>query len=437
MSKTATKEYVVRMRQRYRAMKSKRAKGRILDDFCATTELERKYAIKLLRSALEPLRKRGRKAVYGAAVAESLHQIWLQAVQPCSKLMNPMMDVYVNSYEKRQGPLDPNLRRLLLQVSASSMDRLLKPKRVLSPRRRCHPMGVAAVRKEVPIRAGEWQVTEPGWMEADTVAHCGGNMAGNFVWSLTMTDILTEWTEIRVMWNRGAAATFERIKDIEQILPFSMRGFDSDNGPEFMNWHLLDYCRTAFRPISFTRSRPYQKNDNAHVEQKNGTHVRGLLGHERIEDPECVEALNQAIRQWSLWKNLYSPVMKLVSKKHIGHRYRKRYDRPRTPAQRVLECSLVSKDQKARIRAWLATTDCFTLKQNVETAIQKVFTAIQKRRKESPPCPAFSGSGTSALRAAPPGTVPSPGKAAWNPEPRSSRSLAGSVKQPERMVSSL
>jgi len=437
MSKTATKEYVVRMRERYRAMKSKRARGRVLDDFCATTELERKYSIKVLRSRLEPLKKRGRNAVYGSAVAEGLHQIWLQAAQPCSKLMHPMMDVYVNSYEKRQGSFDPNIRQQLLRVSASSIDRLLKPKRILSPRRRRSPMGVAAVRKEVPIRAGEWKVTEPGWMEADTVAHCGGNMAGNFAWSLTMTDILTEWTEIRVMWNRGAAATFERIKDIEQALPFPMQGFDSDNGPEFMNWHLFDYFRTASRPISFTRSRAYQKNDNAHVEQKNGTHVRGLLGHDRIEDPECVEALNQAIRLWSLWKNLYSPVMKLVSKKQIGHRYIKRYDRPRTPAQRALECSLVSKDQKARIRDLLATTDCFTLKQNVDEAIQKVFAAIQKPRKEPDPFLAFPGSGTSALRAAPSGTVPSPGKAAWGPRSRSSLSLADHAKQPERMVSSL
>lgn len=392
MSKNATREYIVRMRGRYQAMKSKKAKGRVLDDFCATTELERKHAIKVLRSFFEPLKRSGRKAVYGPEVAEALKDLWIKAVQPCSKLMHPMMDCYVISYEKMHGVFDPDLREQLLKVSASSIDRLLKPKRLLCPRRRRSPMGVAAVKKEVPIRAGEWDVREPGWIEADTVAHCGGNMAGNFVWSLTMTDILTQWTEVRVMWNRGAAGTFERIHEIESALPFTIQGFDSDNGPEFMNWHLLEYFRNFSPPISFTRSRAYQKNDNAHVEQKNGTHVRGLLGHERIDDPECVEALNQAVRLWSLWKNLYSPAMKLISKTRIGSRYIKRYDPPRTPAQRALEWHLVSKDQKTRIHTLLATTDCFTLKKQVDDALRAVVAAIRKRQ-ESEQRPTFPGSG--------------------------------------------
>jgi hypothetical protein len=435
MSKKATREYIVRMRGRYRAMKSKKAKGRVLDDFCATTELERKHVIKVLRGSAEPLKRSGRKAVYGPEVAEALKDLWIKAAQPCSKLMHPMMGCYVSSYEKMHGAFDSDLQEQLLRVSASSMDRLLKPKRILSPRRRRSPMGVAAVKKEVPIRAGEWEVTEPGWIEADTVAHGGGNMAGSFAWSLTMTDILTQWTEVRVMWNRGAAATFERIQEIEQALPFIIQGFDSDNGPEFMNWHLFDYFRSSSKPVSFTRSRAYQKNDNAHVEQKNGTHVRGLLGHDRIEDPEGVEALNQAIRLWSLWKNLYSPAMKLVSKTRIGHRYIKRYDAPRTPAQRALACALVPKDQKTRIRTLLATTDCFRLKQHVDEALRAVFAAIRQRQEEPERHPAFPGSGTSALRAAPSGTIPSPGKAGREPRAMPFQTSLRRSKQPERMVS--
>lgn len=409
MSKEATREYILRMRRRYEAMKSKRAKGRILDEFCTVTELSRKHAIKVLGNKVEPLRRSGRKAVYGPETAQALTQIWLTAGQPCSKLFKPMMRIYQASYERAHGQFSSEVRDQLMKVSESSIDRLLRPARIQSPRRRRSPAGVAAVKREVPIRAGEWNVSEPGWIESDTVAHCGGNMAGNFVWSLTMTDIHTQWTEIRAMWNRGAAGAFARIQEIEQALPFRMKGFDSDNGPEFMNFHLLRYFQTSTPTVSFTRSRAYMKNDNAHVEQKNGTHVRGLLGHDRIEDAECVDGLNQALILWSLWKNLYSPVRKLISKTRLGHRYRKKYDEPKTPAQRVLECDSVSEEQKDRFRALLATTDCFTLKRQVEESLRAVFAGIQERARTGRRT-SFPGSGTSALRAAPSGTVPEPGK---------------------------
>jgi len=380
MSKEATKEYVLRIRERYMCMKTKRAKGRVLDEFCGTTELERKHSIKVLRAGKEPLMKSGRKPVYGPEVADILKKIWLEASQPCSKLMHPVLECYVASYEKAHGLFSTNVRRQVLAVSPSSIDRLLRPARLSAPRRRRSPVGVAAVKREVPIRAGEWNVSEPGWIEADTVAHCGGSMEGSFVWSLTMTDILTQWTEIRTTWCRGGAATFERIREIEDRLPFPMLGFDSDNGPEFMNWNLFSYFKARTPAAMFTRSRSYQKNDNAHVEQKNGTHVRGLLGHERIDDPECVEELNQAVAMWSLWKNLFCPVMKLLSKTREGHRYKKVYDKPKTPLQRALECPGVSKNEKRDLRKLLASTDCFALKQAVDKKLKEVFNAIHKRQ---------------------------------------------------------
>ena len=235
MSKEATREYVVHTRIRYGAMTSKRAKGRVLDEFCETTGLERKHAIKVLRAKGDPAERRGRKPTYGPDEYKVLREIWLEAGQPCSKLMKPVMGGYVPSYERTCGALGEALKSRLLKMSESSIDRLLKSARMVAGPRRKSPAGVAAVRREVPIRVGEWSVAEPGWIEADTVAHCGGSMAGNFVWTLTATDILTQWTEVRTMWNRGAAATFERLREIEEALPFGIRGFDSDNGPEFMN----------------------------------------------------------------------------------------------------------------------------------------------------------------------------------------------------------
>mgnify|MGYP005856967073 FL=1 len=239
-----------------------------------------KHAIKVLRGTRAPYCRSGRPRKYGREVTPVLKDLYLALGQPCSKAE--------------------------------------------IPRRRRSPVGVAAVKRAIPIRGEAWDVEEPGWMEADTVAHSGGNREGNFVWSLTLTDIQTQWTEVRCMWNRGAAATHERIEQIERALPFAVRGFDSDNGPEFMNWHLHRYFRNRRPPVEFTRSRAYHKNDNAHVEQKNGTHVREILGHERIDDIDCVEALNEALRLWSLSKNLYRPVMKLVHKVREGGRYRKR-----------------------------------------------------------------------------------------------------------------
>lgn len=407
MSEDATREYVVRMRIRYGKMKTKTAKGRILDDFCATTELSRKHAIKLLRGTSPPLQRSGRHASYGVETAKALKAIWLAAGQPCSKLMRPIMDCYVSSYERHHGSFDPSVRADLLIVSASSIDRLLSPARVDHPRRPRSPQGVAAVKKEVPIRAGVWEVNQPGWMEVDTVAHCGGNMAGNFVWSLTMTDIQTQWTEVRMMWNRGAAGTFARIEQIEQALPFAIRGLDCDNGGEFMNWHLHAYCKNAATPIELTRSRPYMKNDQAHVEQKNGTHVRGLLGHDRIDDVACVEELNDVGILWSLWRNLYCPVRKLTSKVRLGRRYQKRYDAARTPAQRVLENASVAPAAKERITRLLATTDCFELKRRLDAQLKATFDHILNREAA-----ALTGLGTSALRAAPSGSVPKPVRAA-------------------------
>lgn len=402
MSKDATREYIKVMRKRYGAMKSKQAKGRMLDEFCATTQMERKYAIKVLRGSAEPMRRSGRKPTYGLEVAEAVRAIWMKAGQPCSKLMCPIMGCYVSSYEKGHGAFTRDIRKQLLSVSASSIDRLLRPFRVAGARRRRGPGGAAAVKQVVPVRAGLWEEDDPGWIEADTVAHCGGSMEGNFAWSLTMTDICTQWTEVRAMWNRGAAAAHERISHIETALPFDLRGFDSDNGPEFMNWHLHSYLLLRDRPIAFTRSRAYHKNDNAHVEQKNSTHVRNLLGYERIDDAECVEELNRVLCQWSLWKNLYSPVMKLISRTRVGSRYIKRYDRPRTPAQRVLEQSGVPKHKKQEIRKLLAASDCFTLKDKVDQALRRIFASLHQRQiKEIIPLEELR---PSALRAAPSGT---------------------------------
>ena len=299
--------------------------------------------------------------------------------QMCSKLLRAIMPVYVRSYEKHHGTLSRTIRRKLLDISPASIDRLLISEKVDTAKWRRRPNAGQCIKKAVPIRCEAWDVSEPGWLEVDAVAHCGGSMAGNFVWSVTYTDIHTAWTENRAIWNRGGEQVKEQTIQVEEVLPFALRGVDVDNGLEFLNWTMFKYLKNRDSPVEFTRSRPYHKNDNAHVEQKNSTHVRQLLGYDRFEDPAMVEMINDLYaNEWSIYRNLFCPNMKLLEKVRVGSRYRKKFDKPRTPAQRVLASPAVRRKKKATIRRLLREHDPFTLRQNIEKKLQRIFTYEQQ-----------------------------------------------------------
>jgi hypothetical protein len=440
MGKEATKEYTGRMRERYRAMRTRRAKGKVLDDFCETTKLERKHAIKVLRSLCEPLRKAGRKAVYIGA-SDALRKIWLLFDQPCSKLLHPVMASYVASYEKHEQRLNVQAKELLLRMSASTMDRLLRPYRVRTSLWRGHGGPMAIMKRQVPVRSERWDGRGPGWFEADTVAHGGGSMEGCFAHTLTFTDTDSQWTELRAIWNRGGYATMLRVREIEQALPFSVKGVNTDNGPEFLNGHLIRYFKERDVVVPQYRSRPYQKNDNARVEQKNSSHVRPLLGYDRFDDPDCVEDLNEILVLHSCWANLFRPCMKLVSKVKEGHRYKKTYDRPMTPAQRVLGYPGQPGEDRDRITAMLKKHDCYTLKRLVQEKTRLFFNRFVLNSTTDSPRPG-AGPGPSALRAAPSGTGPgpAPGRRPRSHHRQAKRALLGLAKtraKPLAMVSSL
>jgi hypothetical protein len=425
MSKAATKEYVVRMRERYGRMVRKRAKGRVLDEFCATTGLERKHAIKVLRSRREPLRATGRKAIYHV-VGDALRKLWMTFDQPCSKLLHPVMASHMASYEKHAGTLEASARVLLLRMSPSTMDRLLRGHRVRTSLWRGRGGPMAALKREVPVRSERWEGRGPGWFEADTVGHGGGSTEGSYAYTLTVTDTDTQWTELRAVWNRGGQATMQRLAQIEETLPFAVKGVNTDNGPEFLNGHLIRHFKGRAVAVPQTRSRPYCKNDNPRVEQKNGSHVRALLGYERFGDPECVEPLNEILVLHSCWTNLFRPCMKLVSKVREGHRYKKRYDRPMTPAQRVLAWPTASEQTRARVATMLASFDCLDLKRNIEAKLRRFTLRFGRPGPNTVSQPA-AGPGPSALRAAPAGTGPGPA-AGWRPAGRHRRLPKGHAR---------
>jgi hypothetical protein len=210
------------------------------------------------------------------------------------------------------------------------------------------------VRKQIPVRTEHWDVSMPGFIEADTVAHCGESMAGEFCWSLTATDVHTQWTETRAVFNRGQHAVAKRIAEIEAALPFAILGFDTDNGGEFLNWHLLNYFARRRHPVGFTRSRAHRKNDNARVEQKNWTHVRQLVGYGRLENPQAAELLNELYaKEWGWFRNFFCPVMKHLRTEAEGSRKRRIYDAPATPFERFKACESRSQPWKISIALWI------------------------------------------------------------------------------------
>jgi hypothetical protein len=320
-------------------------------------------------------RKRGgSQAIYGVAEREVIKTIWLAAEQPCGKRLKAALEVWLPHYEKRRGRLAQRLRQKLLGVSSASIDRLLAPCRASQGgRARCGTRPGTLLRKQIPIRTEHWDVNGPGFIEADTVAHCGESMAGEFCWSLTATDVHTQWTETRAVFNRGQHAVATRIAEIEAALPFAILGFDTDNGGEFLNWHLVNYFLRRQRPVGFTRSRAYRKNDNARVEQKNWTHVRQLVGYARLEDPRAAELLNELYaKEWGRFRNFFCPVMKHLRTEVEGSRKRRVYDSPATPFQRLKACRAAGKEQIAALENLYRTLDPFALKETIETKLRAV-----------------------------------------------------------------
>lgn len=382
MSPQARREYVDAVRRRYRRSRRK-IKTRILDELCAVCGYDRKYAIRLLnRPARAKPARRGPKRRYGPEVLAVIKGIWLAAEQPCSKRLKALVPLWLPFYERHYEPLDPETRRNVLQISPPTIDRLLKPVRARRKGRGLSATRTAHLRTQIPIRTNFWEVTGPGYFEADTVAHCGDSLAGKFVWSLTFTDIHTGWTENRAVWNRNARQIVTQIRDIEQRLVFNIQGFDCDNGGEFLNHQLYRYFHDRPVPVLFTRSRPYHRNDNAHVEQKQWTHVRQLLGYQRLEERRLVALINDLYRnEWWALQNFFLPTMKLLSKERIASRVKRYHTIPRTPCQRLLDSPDIDDGAKNQLRETLGRLDPFELKKAIEKKLRTIFNRVRKQRK--------------------------------------------------------
>lgn len=340
------------MARRY-AQASKQEKGRMLDELTALTGWTRRHA----RRALVPMeahqtrpgRPRGRPLIYGD-ICEPLRVVWATLNGPAGKRLAPFMAEIVQALERAEElRLEPSVRAKLLAVSAATIDRLLAPERArLRVKGRSGTKPGSILKRQIPIRTfAEWDEGRPGFCEVDLVAHDGGNPVGEFCQTLTLTCVFSGWTEVRGVRNKAQRWCFEALQDIERALPFPLLGLDSDNGGEFINNQLFRYC--AEQGITFTRSRPYRKNDNCYVEQKNWPVVRQQVGYGRYDTPVELEVLCELYGHLRLYVNFFQPQMKLVSKTRRGAKVAKRYDTARTPFQRVLASPHVSGEVKRRL----------------------------------------------------------------------------------------
>jgi hypothetical protein len=390
MSPRSRREYIDAIFLRYKQA-TRRDKSKILDEFCATCGYHRKHGIRVLqgwkRFTKPSHRKRGRQSVYNdPAILKPLKKIWLAANLPCSKRLKAILPLWLPGYQEISGELPAGVQRALECISPSTIDRILKPTRLLYTKRgRSTTKPGTLLRNQIPIGTNQWNQTRPGYIEADTVAHCGISMAGQFVFTIDCVDIATTWTEQRAVWGRGEMGVLEQLRDVEKCLPFELLGFDCDNGSEFLNHHLVRHFTQRKHPVQFTRSRPYRKEDNAHVEQKNWTHVRQWLGYDRLDLPELVPLINNLYTsEWRLYHNLFCPSVKLLSKVQVGSKTIKRYDRPKTPYQRVLESSYVSESTKQSLSDLWRSNNPFLLKQAMEKKIKRIFLSLRNSRLPIP-----------------------------------------------------
>ena len=351
MSQRSKRELLETIRPRY-LKANKNCKARILDEFVAATGYHRKYAIRVLKHGRKAtgLRKRGRRKQYQGEVVVVLTRIWEICGRVCSKRLKPFLPEIVTVLERHQElSLSAEVKSQLLRMSRATIDRCLQPARFEEKR---HGLSTTKpgtlLKKAIPIRIfADWDDARPGFVEVDLVAHCGESGEGQFLNTLTTTDVSTGWTECVAVLHRSQQVVFAAIQTMRQRLPFPLLGLDSDNGGEFINDLLYRYCQEE--RVTFTRSRPYKKNDQAHVEQKNWSVVRHLIGYDRFETQEELQLLNSIYDDLRLYVNFFQPVLKLIAKEQVGKRTIKRYDQAATPYQRVLSSTQIQLPVKARL----------------------------------------------------------------------------------------
>jgi len=382
MSRRAKWEYLCAIYARYQRA-SRVEKARILDECCQVCGYHRKHALRLLNGPLparHPKERRRRPVRYSAQAVSILTQVWEAAGYPWSVRLKALVPLWL-PWMRQRFALTPPLEQQLLTISPRQIDRRLQTqKRQLKRRLYGRTKPGTLLKHHIPLKTDHWDVTAPGWTEIDLVSHSGACAEGEFGHSLTLTDIHTTWTESRAVLGKGAMGIEAALEDMRRGLPFALQGLDSDNGSEFINDHLWRY--TQARHIQFTRGRPYKKDDNAHVEQKNWTHVRKLLAWERYDTPQAVTAINALYRHdLRLMMNLFQPSVKLAKKVRVGSRLKRVYEAPQTPLDRVVACPDADPLKVAALKRLRGRLDPFVLAQRIDGHLERIFRLATPARR--------------------------------------------------------
>ena len=382
MSKLTREEVLEKLRRRYKTAGAEH-KGKLLDQAVQLLGYHRKSAIRALRAlptVSGPLIVTGRPVSYEPGLLLPwLRPIWQATDYACGRRLVAMLPEWIPAYEQHERRMPGEVKDKLLLASGRTLDRLLEPLRAQGTGRSLTRPGTL-LRQHIPIRGSFWEEGKAGWLEVDTVALCGGNAAGEYVWMLDGVDYATTWVEVRALWGRGQFGTLAALQDIEASLPFSLLGLDSDNGGEFINHHVLKWLQKRPKPVFMTRSRPMKSDDNAHVEQKNWTHIRQWFGYERHDNPELVEPMNELAKgAYGQLLNYFHASLKLDHKEREGGKVRRIYGAAQTPLARVLASAEVSGATKQRLLQQKAHLNPFALKQMI-TRNLKGITAMRRHR---------------------------------------------------------
>jgi len=392
MSKGFRMKYFKSIHDRYQQA-SKKLKTKILDEFCKVCAYDRKYAIaKLNGPPIEDQQilkqkansQRCRPKIYSDQTIDILGKVWEAANYPCSIRLKPILQLWLPWIEKRF-QLKGLIKQQLLAISPRQMDRRLQRQKKKAKRRIYGGTKPGTLLKhQIPIKTDHWDVKTPGFTEIDTVSHSGNSASGLYTYSVNQTDILTGWVETRAVLGKGEKDVGQAIEEMEQFFPFKILGIDTDNGSEFINHHLQKVCKS--KTIQFTRGRPYEKNDNAHIEQKNWTHVRKIFGWNRFDTPKGVKLMNDLYsNELRLFMNLYLPSSKLLNKKRVGSQTKRQHDDPRTPLDRLISFGQGDKIKVEQLNSLRKMIDPFNLSAIIDKKVEHILKLANHRHSPKLP----------------------------------------------------
>ncbi|MCK5357211.1 MAG: transposase family protein [Elusimicrobiales bacterium] len=377
-------KYLKQIIDRYHKL-DKSGKNKILDEAVKICGYKRKYLISLLNKsftqekALGIIKGRGRKKIYDSDVERLVKNIWIKAKYPWSVRLKEIIKDWMY-WSKQEYEINPRFEKLLLNISSSTLDRMLKRhKHLLKNRIYGKTKPGSLLKREIPVMTEFHDIDEPGHLEIDLVSHSGPNASGQFIYTLNTVDIYSGWDEAMAVMGKGEEGVKRALIEIIKALPFSVKSIDSDNGGEFINWQLYNYCKN--RDITFTRSRPYKKDDNAHIEQKNWTHARKQLGWNRYDSEKSLNLINSLYRKEErLFMNLFQPSVKLIKRERVGSKTKKIYDKPKTPFERLKE--KYPNDRKIKkLEKMRASLNPFKLSEVVDNKLDLIWETANRKMK--------------------------------------------------------